>query len=204
MHPKKERTFVILKPDSVQRGLIGNIVQKFEKIGLKIIGMKMLLASKEQALKHYNKDEAWLIEKGEKNVIANRKLLGLPIEKSAKEYGEDILNGLVNYLTCSPVVVMVLEGNSAQAVVKRLVGGTEPAKADTGTIRGDYTLDTYYLADADGGRAVRNLIHCTDPADGEDAAEREISVWFEEHELIKWRSIQEKMLYDVDLDGHLE
>ena len=55
-----------------------------------------------------------------------------------------------------------------------------------------------------GGRAVRNLIHCTDPADGEDAAEREISVWFEEHELIKWRSIQEKMLYDVDLDGHLE
>ena len=74
--------------------------------------------------------------KRRKNVIANRKLLGLPIEKICKRIREDILNGLVNYLTCSPVVVMVLEGNSAQAVVKRLVGGTEPAKADTGTIRG--------------------------------------------------------------------
>lgn len=204
MHPKKEKTFVILKPDAIQRGLVGNIIQRFERIGLKIVAMKMIVATKEQALDHYNKDEAWLVEKGEKNVITNRKAMGLPIEKDALEYGKDILNGLVEYLICSPVIVMVLEGNNAQAVVKRLVGGTEPATADTGTIRGDFSLETYMLCDADGGRAVRNLIHCTDPKDGEGTVEREINVWFKPEEIIKWKSINEKMLYDIDLNGHLE
>lgn len=204
MHLKKEKTFVILKPDAVQRGLVGDIIQRFEKIGLKIIAMKMILATKEQALNHYNKDEVWLKEKGEKNVIANRQAMGLPIEKEAIDYGRDILNGLVKYMTCSPIITMVLEGNNARAVVKRLVGGTEPATADTGTIRGDYSLETYMLCDADGGRAVRNIIHCTDPADKEIEADREISVWFKENEIIKWKSINEKMLYDTDLNGHLE
>ena len=204
MHPKKEKTFVILKPDAIQRGLVGNIIQRFEKIGLKIVAMKMILATEDQALNHYNKNEAWLKEKGEKNVIANRKAMGLPIEKEAIEYGRDILNGLVKYMVCSPVIVLILEGNNAKSVVKRLVGGTEPATADTGTIRGDYSLETYMLCDADGGRAVRNIIHCTDPADGEKEAEREIAVWFKESEIIKWKSINEKMLYDTDLNGHLE
>lgn len=204
MHPKKEKTFVILKPDAVQRGLIGDVINRFERIGLKIVAMKMILPTEEMALMHYNKDDAWMISKGENNVIKNRKELGLPIEKSALEYGKDILRGLVEYMTCSPVVVMVLEGNSAQAVVKRLVGTTEPATSDTGTIRGDLSLETYMLCDTDGGRAVRNLIHCTDPADGADASEREINVWFKPEEIIKWKSINEKMLYDVDLNGHLE
>ncbi len=204
MHPKKEKTFVILKPDAIQRGLIGEVIGRFERIGLKIVAMKMVLPTEEMALKHYNKDDAWMISKGENNVIKNRTALGLPIEKSALEYGRDILRGLVEYMMCSPVVVMVLEGNSAQAVVKRLVGTTEPATADTGTIRGDLSLETYMLCDNDGGRAVRNLIHCTDPADGAGAADREINVWFKEEEIVKWKSINEKMLYDVNLDGHLE
>ena len=204
MHPKKEKTFVILKPDAIQRGLIGEVIGRFERIGLKIVAMKMVLPTEEMALKHYNKDDAWMIKKGETNVIKNRTELGLPIEKSALEYGRDILRGLVEYMMCSPVVVMVLEGNSAQAVVKRLVGTTEPATADTGTIRGDLSLETYMLCDSDGGRAVRNLIHCTDPADGKEAADREINVWFTPEEIIKWKSINEKMLYDVNLEGHLE
>ena len=201
MHPKKEKTFVILKPDAIQRGLVGEIIKKFENIGLKIVAMKMVLPTEELCLKHYNKDDAWMISKGENNVIKNRKELGLSIEKTALEYGKDILRGLVEYMRCSPVVVLVLEGNKAQAVVKRLVGSTEPATADTGTIRGDYSLETYMLCDTDGGRAVRNLIHCTDPADGPEAAEREINVWFNKEEIIAWKSINEKMLYDLDLDG---
>ncbi|MDQ1281772.1 MAG: nucleoside-diphosphate kinase [Patescibacteria group bacterium] len=204
MHPKKEKTFVILKPDAVQRGLVGDILNRFERIGLKIVAMKMILPTEEMCLMHYNKDDAWMISKGENNVIKNRKELGLPIEKSALEYGKDIMRGLVEFMICSPVVVMVLEGNSAQAVVKRLVGTTEPATSDTGTIRGDLSLETYMLCDTDGGRAVRNLIHCTDPADGKEAAEREINVWFKPEEIIKWKSINEKMLYDVNLEGHLE
>lgn len=203
MHPKKEKTFVIFKPDSVQRGLVGEIIHRFERVGLKIVAMKMVLATEDQCWQHYNKDEAWYIKTGNR-IIENRKAQNKPIEKEAVEYGKDVVKGLVKYMTCSPVVVMILEGNSSRAVVKRLVGGTEPITADTGTIRGDLTLDSYYLCDADDGRAVRNLIHCTDPADGEGEAEREISVWFKEEEIVKWISINEKMLYDVDLDGHLE
>ena len=163
----------------------------------------MVLATEDQCWQHYNKDEAWYIKTGNR-IIENRKAQNKPIEKEAVEYGKDVVKGLVKYMTCSPVVVMILEGNSSRAVVKRLVGGTEPITADTGTIRGDLTLDSYYLCDADDGRAVRNLIHCTDPADGEGEAQREISVWFKEEEIVKWISINEKMLYDVDLDGHLE
>lgn len=203
MHPKKEKTFVILKPDAVQRGLIGDIIGRFERIGLKIVAMKMILATDEQCQKHYNKDDAWFTTKGE-NIVKNRTALGKPIEKEAIEYGRDIIRRLSSFMTCSPVVVMIIEGNQAQSVVKRLVGSTEPSTADTGTIRGDFSLDSYYICDTDDSRAMRNVIHCTDPADGEGAAEREISVWFNQDEIIKWKSINEKMLYDIDLDGHLE
>ena len=137
------------------------------------------------------------------NIVKNRTEMGKPVEKEAIEYGRDIIRKLSSFMTCSPVITMVIEGNQAQAVVKRLVGSTEPSTADTGSIRGDYALDSYYLCDTDDSRAMRNIIHCTDPADGEGAAEREISVWFKEEEIIKWNSINEKMLYDVNLDGHL-
>lgn len=202
-HPKKERTFVILKPDTVQRGLVGEIIQRFERIGLKIVGMKMHVADEKKLWDHYHKDDEWFLKKGQK-IVDNRKGLGLPVEKEAIEYGRDIIGVVVKYMRAGPVVSMVLEGNNAAAVVKRIVGGTEPATADTGTIRGDYALDSYFLCDTDGSRGLRNLIHCTDPADGEGAQEREIGIWFTEEELVNYRLISEAMLYDVNLDGILE
>jgi nucleoside-diphosphate kinase len=202
-HPKKERTFVILKPDTIQRGLVGEIIKRFERIGLKIVGMKMHTADEKKLWKHYSKDNAWYLKKGER-IIENKKSLGHKIEKSAIEYGKDIIRAVVNYMKAGPVVTMVLEGNNAAAVVKRLVGGTEPATADTGTIRGDYALDSYYLCDVDGSRGMRNLIHCTDPADGEGAQEREIGIWFSEKEMLDYRLVTEAMLYDINLDGIME
>ena len=202
-HPKKERTFVILKPDAVQRGLVGEIIQRFERIGLKIVGMKMHMADEKKLWEHYHKEDEWFLKKGEK-IVENRKGMGLSLEKEAIEYGRDIIGVVVNYMKAGPVVSMVLEGNNAAAVVKRLVGGTEPATADTGTIRGDFAIDSYYLCDTDGSRGLRNLIHCTDPADGEGAQEREIGIWFTEDEITKYRLISEAMLYDVNLDGILE
>lgn len=203
MHPKKERTFVILKPDTIQRGLVGEIIQRFERIGLKIVAMKMHAAPEEKLWDHYHKDDAWFLKKGER-IVENKKAAGLPVEKEAIEYGKDIIGVVVNYMKAGPVVSMVLEGNNAAAVVKRLVGGTEPATADTGTIRGDYAIDSYLLCDTDGSRGLRNLIHCTDPADGEGAAAREIGIWFTEEEIINYRLISEAMLYDVNLDGIME
>lgn len=203
MHPKKERTFVILKPDTIQRGLVGEIIQRFERIGLKIVGMKMHMADEEKLWAHYNKDDAWFLKKGEK-ILVNKQSLGHKIDKEAIEYGKDIIRAVVSYMRAGPVVSLVLEGNNAAAVVKRLVGGTEPATADSGTIRGDFAIDSYYLCDVDGSRGMRNLIHCTDPADGEGAQEREIGIWFTEEEIVKYRLITEAMLYDVNLDGILE
>ena len=203
LHPKKEKSFVLLKPDTVQRGLIGETIKRIERIGLKIVAMKMVMATEDTIWAHYNKDDSWYTRKGA-GIVENRKSLGLPIEKEAIEYGKDIIKSMVTFISCSPVICMVIEGNAAQAIVKRLVGGTEPTTADTGTIRGDYALDSYYLCDVDGSRGMRNLIHCTDPADGADAADREIGLWFTPSEIINYRLVSEAMLYDVNLDGILE
>jgi nucleoside-diphosphate kinase len=203
MHPKKERTFVILKPDSIQRGLVGEIIKRFEQIGLKIVAMKMVQADENLIFKHYNKDDAWYERKG-KGIVENRQKLGKPVEKEAIEYGRDIIRKMVHYMAACPVVCLIIEGNQAQAVVKRLVGGTEPTTADTGTIRGDYALDSFFMCDVDGSRGLRNLIHCTDPADGEQAYFNEIKVWFEEKEIYSYRLVSEAMLYDINLDGMKE
>ncbi len=201
-HPIKERTFVIIKPDGVQRSIVGDIIKRLEGTGLKITAMKMLIPTREQTLAHYNKDDVWFEAKG-KGIIENMEKAGEKIEKSAIEYGKDIIEGNVAFMTCCPVVAMVLEGNKAIGIVKKMVGGTEPLTSDVGTIRGDMTIDSYELANID-GRAVRNLIHCTDPEDGQEEAEREIKVWLEEEEIKSYKHVNEKMLYDVNLDGILE
>lgn len=195
-NPIKERTLVILKPDSIQRSLAGEIIKRIENTGLKLTALKMILASEEKCWEHYSKDEAWFTSKGEQT-IKNRQAAGLPIEKEAIEYGRDIIKALVVFMTCSPVVVMVWEGNQARGIVKKIVGSTEPLSSDSGTIRGDYTLDSYELSNLD-GRAVRNLIHCSDKP---EEAEREIKIWFSEKEVLNYRLIAEKILYDVNLDG---
>ncbi len=198
-HPKKERTFVIIKPDGIQRNLMGEIISRFERVGLKMTAMKMLVPKTEQCWTHYNKDEAWFQLKGER-IVKGREEMNLPIEKEAIEYGRDIIGQLVTFMTSGPVLAMVIEGNSAVGIVTKLVGGTEPLTSDIGTIRGDLTLDSYDLAGMD-SRAVRNLIHCSDKP---EEAEREIKIWFDESEIIKYKSISEAMLYDVNLDGILE
>lgn len=194
--PKKEQTFVILKPDAIQRSLIGELISRVERTGLKLVALKMIMATEEQCWKHYNKDDKWFLEKGQK-IIENRKVANMPIEKDVIEYGRDIINALVKFMTCGPVVTMVFEGNRAVGIVKKIVGGTEPLTSDVGTIRGDLTVDSYELSNLD-ERAVRNLIHCSDQP---EEAQREISLWFDGNEILKYRLISEQILYDVNLDG---
>lgn len=196
---KKERTLVIIKPDGVQRSLIGELIGRIERTGLKLIAMKFVVATEAQAYEQYKKDEAWLKAKGELRI----KLLteaGKPAQKSARDYGMDIVNGNMKFLISGPIVPMVWEGNKAVGIVKKIVGGTEPLTSDVGTIRGDLTIDSYDLSNAD-ERCVRNLIHCTDDPKESD---REIALWFKPEEIINYRHIAEQMLYDVNLDGILE
>jgi len=193
---KKERTLVILKPDAVQRSLIGESIKMIEKTGLKLVALKFVMATEAQLWEHYSKDDDWFIKKGQMT-IATRKELGMPVEKEAIEYGKDIIKVLIKFMTCGPVVPMIFEGNQAVGIVKKLVGSTEPLSSDAGTLRGDYTVDSYDLANID-GRAIRNLIHCSDPV---EEAEREINIWFKPEEIISYRLIAEQILYDVNLDS---
>jgi nucleoside-diphosphate kinase len=195
----KEKTLLIVKPDGVQRSLVGDIVSRIERTGLKIVALKMLIASEDTLWKHYNKDDAWFIEKGT-IAIESRKLQGLPVEKEAIEYGKDILRANIEFMTSGPVIAFIVQGNQSVGIVKKIVGGTEPLTSDVGTIRGDYTVDTYALANSS-ARAVRNLVHCSDKV---SEAEREITLWFNESEIIKYNLANERILYDVNLDGILE
>lgn len=193
-HQKDERTFVIVKPDGVQRSLIGEIVHRLERTGLKFIAFKFLIPTREQCLAHYNKDDAWF-EKVGARTVTERQAKGMPVEKSAMDYGKDILEGNVRFMTSGPVLALSLEGNQAVGIVKKIVGGTEPLTSDVGTIRADFTVDSYAIANVD-GRCVRNLVHCSDEP---KEAEREIKIWLKDEELINYHHINEVTLYDVDL-----
>jgi nucleoside-diphosphate kinase len=197
--PHQERTFVILKPDTVQRSLMGEVIKRFERTGLKFTAMKMFVPTSEQLMTHYNKDEAWFLKKGNR-IIEDLKAQGLPVEKDALAYGKSIIDTIVTYMTAAPVVGMVLEGNQAVTVVTKLVGTTEPSTSDVGTIRGDYTVDSYAHSSYE-NRAVRNLIHCSESP---EEAEREIKVWFSESEIMDYVTAQERIMYDIDLDGDKE
>lgn len=198
-YPHQERTFVILKPDTVQRSLIGEVIKRFEKTGLKCTAMKMFVPQEEQLIKHYNKTDEWFLKKGT-NVVNDLMAQGLPIDKEPIEYGKDIIRTIVKYMTAAPVVAMVWEGNQAVAVVTKIVGTTEPATSDVGTLRGDYTIDSYGHASFE-TRAVRNLVHCSDAV---SEAEREIAIWFQENEIMQYSTAQERIMYDVNFDGSRE
>lgn len=195
----RQQTFVIIKPDGVQRSLVGDVISRFERAGLKIVAMKMSVPSIENLTKHYGKSDQWCIEKGQKiyDKITDG---GKTPEKSALEYGRGIVNALLGYMSASPVVMMVLEGNESVAVVRKLVGGTEPKTSDVGTIRGDYSTDSYNIANDD-DRAVRNLIHCTEFP---EESQGEIDIWFSDEELVKYNHVNEAILYSSTLTGYLD
>lgn len=194
--PHQERTLVILKPDTIQRSLIGEVIRRFERTGLKFTAMKMAKATEAQLLTHYNKTDEWFLKKGNR-IIDDLNTHGLPVEKEAIEYGRDIIRTIVHYMTAAPVIMMIIEGNEAVKVVTKLVGSTEPSTSDVGTIRGDYTVDSYGHSSYE-NRAVRNLIHCSESP---EEAEREIAIWFKEEEIMDYVTAQERIMYDVDFDG---
>ncbi len=196
----KEKTLVIIKPDGVQRSLIGEVIKRFERLGLKIVALKMIIPEQEQVEKHYLIDPDWKKNVGEKAISAYEKKGIEPPTKDPEEAGQKVLDGLKKYMSSGPVVAMVLQGAHACSIVRKVVGGTEPLSSDVGTIRGDFVLDSYQMADTD-GRAVRNLIHASG---NPEEAEKEIPIWFSDNEILRYRLVQEAILYDVNLDGILE
>lgn len=199
-HLKREQTMVIIKPDGVQRTLIGEVIKRYERAGLKLVALKMMVPDKEMVTKHYTLDPEWLRKVGEKSIVGYAtKGLVAPYSDPVKA-GEGILKRLEKYLTCGPVVVMIWEGQHAVGIVRKITGGTEPLVSDVGTIRGDFVTDSYQIADSE-DRSIRNIVHASGSA---EEARNEINLWFKPSEIIKYRLAQDTIIHDVNLDNILE
>jgi len=163
-----ERTLIVFKPDALQRGITGEILSRFEKVGLKIIGLKMMAPEHEHFHAHYE---------GIGGVISR--------------HGEDVFNVTLFNMMEGPVISAVLEGIEAVALVRKMVGSTEPGKSAPGTIRGDYAQSNISHANSN-GKTLPNVIHAS--ASFEEA-EQEIALWFSAPELYAYKTVQEDTIH---------
>jgi len=198
-HPKTERTLVVVKPDGIQRTLFGEIMKRYERIGLKLVALKMFVPTESMIEKHYLLDPNWKKNVGEKAIESYEKKGEIPPSNNPVEVGNLVVGRLKKYMTSGPVIAMVWEGAHAVELVRKITGGTEPRSAGIGTIRGDFVLDSYQMADTD-DRAIRNLIHASGSI---FEAQNEISLWFKPEEVINYSVPHEATLYDVEMRGIL-
>lgn len=200
MDIKKERALIVVKPDGVQRSLIGEIINRYERVGLKLTAIKMVLPTPDLVEKHYLIDPEWPMKTGTRTIESYHKKGKTPPSEDPLQITKIVLDNLKKYLASGPVVAMVWQGVNAVGVARKIAGATEPLTSDVGTVRGDLTIDSYELADID-GRAVRNMLHASG---NPDEAEKEIALWFRPEEILEYRLINEAMIYDVNLDGIIE
>jgi nucleoside-diphosphate kinase len=175
---KKERTVLIIKPDGVKRGLIGEIVKRIEQRELKIIALEMFTPTKKQIDGHYPKDEKWISRLGEKTLIAFDKHGFDPIQefgtKNTNIIGKQVRGWLIEYMIAGPIVKMIIEGAYAVDMVRKLIGATMPHDAALGTIRGDFSIDSGTVANLE-KRVVSNLVHSSET---KEEAKHEVKFWF--------------------------
>ena len=182
-----ERTLVIIKPDGVKRSLVGEIISRFEKVGLKIVGMKMIWISKDFAKKHYPES---LIPVITEKTFLDYDAMNFKVNQPREAVGKEAWEDLINYISEAPVVAMVLEGVHAVEIVRKLTGSTSPHKSAPGTIRGDLSHISmgYATYKKIGGR---NLIHASGT---KEEAKKEISLWFKNNELHSYKGVHDEHL----------
>lgn len=193
-HPKEEITFVMIKPDGVRRGLIGEIIRRIEQVGLKVIAIEMFQPTKKEIDDHYPKEEAWITRLGHKTLSTYEKYGYDPMEEmgtaSAEEIGPHVRRWLIDYMSSGPVVKIVVQGVHAVDMVRKLAGNTQPALAEMGTIRGDYSVDSAASANKD-KRAIHNLIHASETA---EEAEHEIEHWGMKKKAHQYKRVEEDLM----------
>ena len=191
----KQRALIIIKPDGVQRGLIGRIITRFEQVGLKIIGFKFIRADEKQIIAHYPETDAWFKKVGERT-LTNYAKKGLDAKKvfntdDAIRIGRTVKKWLITYFQESPVLILVLESYDCIEIVRKLSGNTIPVLAAPGTIRGDFSHDTIDLANEQ-NRPLRNIIHASDTVED---GEKEVGLWFAKEELFDYETAGEKFMF---------
>jgi len=189
-----EKTVVLIKPDGVKRALIGEIISRFEKVGLKIIAMKMVWVDKEHARKHYPTTRKEWLESIGKKVLATYEEYGRDPGEDLDtmepiKIGEKMAHWLVEFITSGPVVAMLLEGDNAIITVRKLTGHTNGDKANPGTIRGDYSRSRAYKGFVV-KKAGHNLIHASGNA---EEAKFEEELWFKNGEIYSYKRVDEEM-----------
>jgi len=181
---KQERTYVMIKPDGVKKGLTGEIIRRFEQRDLKIIALEMFQPTSDQIDNHYPKEEAWIRRLGQKTLGTYEKYGVDPVKEIGTadelEIGKMVRKWLVEYMTSAPLVRMVVEGVHAVDMVRKIAGQTMPYLADMGTIRGDFSCDSPAVANSE-HRSVMNLVHASETA---EEAQHEIEHWFGDREVI--------------------
>lgn len=187
MKPKEEKTFLMIKPDGVRKGLIGEVIKRLEQRDLKIVALEMFQPTQAEIDNHYPKDEAWIRRLGQKSFATYQKYgfdplkeLGTNDELAA---GKIVRQWLVDYMTSAPLVRLVAQGIHAVDMVRKIAGETMPYKADMGTIRGDFSNDSPLLANSE-KRAVMNLVHASETP---KEAEHEIKLWFGKSPIYSYR-----------------
>jgi nucleoside-diphosphate kinase len=189
-----EKTLVLLKPDAVQRGLVGEIISRFEKTGLKLLAAKMVRPSEDLANKHYPTDRHEFIEGMGHKTLGDYRKSGLnPVDNFGSDNPHDIglqvQKWLVDFLLSGPVVALVMQGDNAIALVREVAGNTIPILAEPGTIRGDHSDDSPSKANVE-KRAIKNLVH----ASGDKAeADFEIDLWFRPDELHDYKTAHQHL-----------
>lgn len=187
MHPKEEKTFVLIKPDGVRKGLIGEIINRFERRDMKVVAIEMIQPTRAEMDKHYPKDEKWLTRIGERTSGTYEKY-GHDVKRDfgttdKLRIGKEVRKWLIDFMTSAPMVKMVLQGPHAVDMVRKIVGPTMPYLAEMGTIRGDYSSDSAISANID-KRAIYNLIHASETP---DESAHEIKHWFGKDGVFKYK-----------------
>lgn len=193
----KEQTLAIIKGDGVQRGIVGELITRFERVGLKLKAMKMVWPNEDLINRHYDSNnKEWLENVGLKAIKGYAKR-GIKIEKDPMEIGLTVQKNLLRYFSAGPVVAIVLEGAHSVEIVRKLIGTTDPFSSAPGTIRGDYSMDSFQLADEE-GRTIRNLIHASGTV---EEAKKEIEIWFDPSELYNYIMPTDEVLYSKDWEN---
>ncbi len=187
-----EQTFIAVKHDGVQRGLVGEIIKRFEQRGLKLIAMKMILPTAALADKHYVLTPAFIKKLGE-NTRKAAEARNIKMKETNEEIATRVKNWNMKYLTEGPVVAMIWEGFHAIEIGRKIVGPAESKQAPIGTIRGDFSSESYSMADAL-ERPLRNLVHASG---NKEEADNEIKLWFKAAEVFSWDKARWKVMHGV-------
>ena len=191
---EEEKTLVLIKPDGVKRGLVGEVISRIEKRGLKIIALEMIWATKEQVDGHYPKDEEWLKRIGEKT-LENYRKYGINAKEELEsedplKIGNKVRGWILDYMTSGPMVKAVVQGIHAIEMVRKIVGSTIPSQAEMGTIRGDFSVDDATVANRE-KRAIHNLIHASE---NEKEADHELKFWLSPEEIHYYRRAEDDIM----------